>query len=234
MPLMRKSNKRRRLSRDTLPILPALRSMSPPDRDITAILADLRSGDPRAVDVLFPVLYDELRILAERRLNRERRDHTLSPTALVHEAYLKLIDQTRTNWENRAHFFGIAAMAMRRILINYARQRNAEKRGGDAEVVTLVDGDVAREARSDDLLALDEALDRLSEVSERAANVVVMRFFAGLTQEEIAEALDVSVPTVQRDWQTARAWLSRALSDEAHAAEPHDGLRSDSDETTRP
>ena len=185
------------------------------DHDITALLGDLQSGDPEAVDVLFPLLYDELRVLAQRRLGGERRDHTMSPTALVHEAYLKLVDQSRTDWENRAHFFGIAALAMRRILISYARQRKAEKRGGDAEVVTLMDGEVAREARPEELISLDEALDRLAEVSERAAEVVMMRFFAGLNQDEIAEALGVSVPTVQRDWQTARAWLSRELADDS-------------------
>lgn len=184
------------------------------DRDITALLGEIKNQERAAVDVLFPVLYDELRRLAEHRLNHERRDHTLSPTALVHEAYLKLIDQTRTDWENRAHFFGIAALAMRRILINYARDRSAEKRGGGVEVVTLLEGDIARETSPRDLLTLDAALERLSAVSERAARVVTMRFFAGLTQEEIAEALGVAVPTVQRDWQTARAWLSRELDDE--------------------
>lgn len=189
--------------------------MATSDRNITALLGDLKGGDQEAVDILFPLLYDELHVMAQRRLSAERRDHTLSPTALVHEAYLKLVDQTRTDWENRAHFFGIAALVMRRILISYARQRTAERRGGDAEVVTLLDGDVAREARTDDLLALDEALDRLSDVSERAGKVVMMRFFAGLNQDEIAEALGVSVPTVQRDWQTARAWLSRELADES-------------------
>ena len=189
------------------------------DRDITALLGEVRNGERAAVDVLFPVLYDELRRLAEHRLSRERRDHTLSPTALVHEAYLKLIDQTRTDWENRAHFFGIAALVMRRILINYARERSAEKRGGGVEVVTLMEGDVARETSPRDLLTLDAALKRLSAVSERAARVVTMRFFAGLTQEEIAEALGVAVPTVQRDWQTARAWLSRELADDAARSE---------------
>lgn len=186
--------------------------MAQQDRDITALLGELQAGDQEAVDALFPLLYDELHVMARRRLRDERGDHTLNPTSLVHEAYLKLIDQTRTNWQNRAHFFGIAALAMRRILINYARRRNAERRGGDAEVVTLVDGDVMREARPSEFIALDEALERLERMSERAGKVVMMRFFAGLTQEEIAEALGVSVPTVQRDWTTARAWLSRELS----------------------
>ena len=180
--------------------------------DITALLRDLRSGAPEAVDVLFPLLYDELHALAQRQLRGERDDHTLNPTALLHEAYLRLVDQTRTDWANRAHFFGIASLIMRRILINYARDRKAARRAG-GEVVTLVDDDVAREARPAELLALDEAIDRLERVSTRACNVVVMRFFGGLKQEEIAEALGVSVPTVQRDWQTARAWLSRELAE---------------------
>jgi RNA polymerase sigma factor (TIGR02999 family) len=186
--------------------------MAKQDPDITALLGQLQGSGQDAADVLFPLLYEELHSLAQRQLRGERSDHTLSPTSLVHEAYLKLVDQTRTSWENRAHFFGIAALVMRRLLMNYARQRNAAKRGGDAEVVTLLDGDAARTARPAELLALDEALDRLARVSERASSVVVMRFFGGLKQEEIAEALGVSVPTVQRDWQTARAWLSRELS----------------------
>lgn len=189
--------------------------MATNDRDITALLEGLQSGDQDAVDALFPLLYDELHFLAERKLSEERADHTLNPTALVHEAYLKLIDQTRTTWKNRAQFFGIASLAMRRILMNYARQRQADKRGGYLEVVTLLDGDIIRETRTEDLLALDEALVRLADISERASKVVLMRFFGGLNQGDIAEALGISAPTVQRDWQTARAWLSRELSEEA-------------------
>ncbi|MEZ4700309.1 MAG: sigma-70 family RNA polymerase sigma factor [Rhodothermales bacterium] len=187
--------------------------MAQPDRDITALLADIQSGDEAAIETLFPLLYSELHELARRQLRDERADHTLNPTSLVHEAYLKLIDQTRTSWENRSHFLGIAAMVMRRILIDYARQRRAERRGGAFEKVTLVDDNLARAASLGELLALDEALTRLEQVSGRASQVVVMRFFAGLQQEEIAAALRVSVPTVQRDWQTARAWLSRELAD---------------------
>lgn len=189
-----------------------LTRMRSTDHDITALLVDLQEGDREAMDLLFPLLYDELHRMAQQQLRGERPDHTFSPTSLVHEAYLKLIDQTRTNWTNRAHFFGIASLAMRRILINHARKQNALKRGGGAEVITLSDGDVGREARTAELLDLDEALDRLERLSERASKVVVMRFFGGLRQEEIAAALDVSVPTVQRDWQTARAWLSRELN----------------------
>ena len=140
--------------------------------NVTELLSTLREGDREAVDVLFPLLYDELHGLANQRMARERNDHTLSPTALVHEAYLKLVDQTQTDWKNRSHFFGVASMVMRRILINYARDRRAEKRGGGVDVVTLMDGDAVQEIRSDDLLALDDALDELAAESERAGSVV--------------------------------------------------------------
>ena len=181
-------------------------------RDITALLMEAQEGEGNAVDALYPVLYEELHHLAKRQLYRERGSQTLSPTALVHEAYFKLVDQKETDWENRAHFLGIASLVMRRIIITYVRKQKAAKRGGDAEVITLIDGEVARETPPDQLLALDGALDRLSRTSERASRVVTMRFFGDLKQDEIAEALGVSVPTVQRDWQTARAWLSRELS----------------------
>ena len=183
----------------------------PPDVD--ALLARASEGDARAADLLFPAVYDRLQEMAARHLYGERADHTLRPTALVHEAYLRLAGQDRTTWQSQAHFFAIAALAMRRILVTYAQRRAAAKRGGGVAVVTLLDGDAVREARPEALLALDEALERLGVLAERPARVVTMRFFGGLTQEEIAEALGVSVPTVQRDWRTARAWLSRALSD---------------------
>ena len=181
--------------------------------DVTALLADLRGGDEAAVDAILPHVYGELQDLAHRQLRGERPDHTLNTTALVHEAYLKLVRQDGVDWQSRAHFLGVAAMAMRRILINYARTRRAEKRGGGAALATLHDGEVGRVARTDELLALDEALDRLGERSARAARVVEMWFFGGLTHAEIAEALGVSEPTVRRDWRAARAWLSHALSE---------------------
>ncbi len=181
------------------------------NRDTTALLAELSAHDGTVMDALMPRIYDELHALAHRQLRKERGNHTLNTTALVHEAYMKLIDQDRSAWQNRAHFFAIAALAMRRILINYAHRRNAEKRGGDIVRTTFDDGRVAREARSDELLALDEALDRLQEMNERQSLVVTYRFFGGLTQEEIAQVLDVSVPTVRRDWRLARAWLSREM-----------------------
>ena len=188
---------------------------SPAPDDIESVLAQAHAGDARAADVLFPIVYDRLRSMAARHLHGERADHTLRPTALVHEAYLKLVGQDRATWQSAGHFFALAALAMRRVLVTYAQRRAAAKRGGGAATLTLLDGDAAREARPESLLALDEALDRLEAVAERPARVVTMRFFGGLTQEEIADALGVSVPTVQRDWRTARAWLSRALSDPA-------------------
>jgi RNA polymerase sigma factor (TIGR02999 family) len=185
--------------------------MPPPGQDITRLLAELTGGNPQIVNALLPLIYDELHGLAENQLRRERKDHTLNATALVHEAYLKLVDQSRVSWQNRAHFLGVASQAMRRILINYAEQRRAQKRGGDLVATTFDDDLVPRETRADQLIDLDEALTRLKALSERQAAVVEYRFFGGLTHEEIAEVVGVSVPTVRRDWRLARAWLSREL-----------------------
>jgi RNA polymerase sigma factor (TIGR02999 family) len=179
--------------------------------DLTALLVDLRAGDPRAVDAILPHVYAELQELAHRQLRAERSDHTLNTTALVHEAYLRLVRQDRVDWQGRAHFLGVAALAMRRILVTYAKARRAEKRGGGVAAGTLDDALVGADDRPDDLLALDEALDRLAERSERQARVVEMHVFGGLTHEETAAALGVSEPTVRRDWRMARAWLSHAL-----------------------
>lgn len=182
--------------------------------DVTAMLADLQDGDEAAVDVILPHVYTELQNLARRQLRGERDGHTLDTGALVNEAYLKLVKQDRATWQNRAHFLGVAAIAMRRILINYAKKRRAEKRGGGAILATYEDGDVGHVTRTDELLALDEALHQLAERSERQARVVEMWFFGGLTHAEIAEALGVSEPTIRRDWRVARAWLSHALRDD--------------------
>lgn len=179
--------------------------------DLTALLADIEGGDREAVDTVLPLVYAELEEMARRHLRGERDGHTLDTAALVHEAYLKLVDQTRAGWRSRSHFLGVASLAMRRILVNYARQRSADKRGRGEAVVTLHDGEVGRVTRSDDLLALDEALDRLATLDERSARVVEMWFFGGLEQTEIATALGVSEKTVRRDWQSAKAWLSHAL-----------------------
>ena len=186
--------------------------MPPPGgHDISLLLAELTGGNEAVVNALLPLIYDEMHRMAENQLRGERKDHTLNATALVHEAYLKLVDQSRVSWQNRAHFLGVASQAMRRILINYAQQRRAQKRGGDMVATTFDDDLVPRETRADQLIDLDEALTRLKALSERQAAVVEYRFFGGLTHEEIAEVVGVSVPTVRRDWRLARAWLSREL-----------------------
>jgi RNA polymerase sigma factor (TIGR02999 family) len=182
--------------------------------DITRVLDQLSNGDPEALDRLLPAVYDQLRGLARRELRRERPDHTLNATALVHEAYLKLVQLDRISWQGRAHFFGAAAQAMRRILIGYARKRNAEKRGSGADHVSLEDVVVAAREAPADLLALDDALTRLEAVDPRQARVVECRYFAGMSVEETAAALDVSPATVKRDWTVARAWLNHALAGE--------------------
>lgn len=182
------------------------------EHDVTRLLGELGSISGRAqVDEVLPLVYEELRRLAEARLRGERPDHTLNATALVHEAYVKLVDQRRTDWKNRAHFFAIAARAMRRILVDHANKRNAAKRGGGAPLVTLVDGETPRDTGAEQLIELDEALHALEAVDGRQAQVVQLRFFAGLGHEEIAEALGVSVATVNRDWRSARAWLTAHL-----------------------
>jgi RNA polymerase sigma factor (TIGR02999 family) len=180
--------------------------------DVTQVLSEMAGGDPEAIDRLLPVVYENLRDLARRELRRERDDHTLSATAMVHEAYLRLVQLDSVSWEGRAHFFGAAAVAMRRILISYARSRNAQKRGGGAAHVPLDDVIVAARERPADVLALDEALERLKELDERQASVVECRFFAGMSLDETAAALGISNATVRRDWALARAWLNRELS----------------------
>jgi RNA polymerase sigma factor (TIGR02999 family) len=177
----------------------------------TTLLDDLAGGNRTVVDALMPRVYDELRDLAHRALRGERANHTLNTTALVHEAYEKLVQQDRMTWQNRAHFLGVAALSMRRILINYANKRNAEKRGGGEPVATFEEGMAPREVQASDLLDLDRALNRLEQLNERQSQVVTYRFFGGLTQKEIAEVLGVSESTVRRDWRLARAWLSREL-----------------------
>ncbi|NBB75102.1 MAG: sigma-70 family RNA polymerase sigma factor [Bacteroidetes bacterium] len=186
----------------------------------TALLDDLTGGNRTVVDAVLPQVYEELRDLAHRKLRGERPDHTLNTTALVHEAYEKLVQQDRMTWQNRAHFMGVAALSMRRILINYAHKRNAQKRGGGAPVATFEDGMAPRDVHAEELIDLDDALKQLEQLNERQAKVVTYRFFGGLTQKEIAEILDVSVPTVRRDWRLARAWLSRELQQDATDDDP--------------
>ena len=179
---------------------------------MTEVLQRISGGDPGAVDRLLPLVYDELRALARRELRRERSDHTLQPTALVHEAYLKLARLDRLEWRDRAHFFGAAAGTMRRVLVSHARRKRAEKRGGGAKAVPLENVVLAARERPEDVLALDEALARLADLDSRQAQVVECRFFAGMSVPETAEALGVSPATVKRDWTAARAWLNRELT----------------------
>lgn len=175
---------------------------------VTAILSS-----PRRTDELMPLVYDELRALARRYMSRERRDHTLEPTALVHEAYLRLVDQTRIDWQGRSHFFAVGARVMRRLLVDHARGRRRAKRGGGSPHVTLVDAPEARrEMDYEELLTLHDALDELARLDARQAHVVELRFFGGLSTDEIAEVVGVSPRTVQGDWAHARAWLGRELA----------------------
>ena len=179
---------------------------------ITQLLLDWRNGDNEALEKLMPVVYDELRRLARNCLRRERPEHTLQATALVNEAYLKLVDQRNTLWQNRAQFFGIAAQLMRRILVDHARQHLAEKRGGRNQriSITAVDG---LTGKSDvDLLALHEALNQLESLDSRQCRIVELRFFGGLTIEETAEVLGLGHATIEQDWKLARAWLRRQLA----------------------
>lgn len=180
--------------------------------DVTQALVALSDGDRSALDRLLPLVYDQLRRMAERELRHERVDHTLSATALVHEAYLKLAQLDQITWEGRAHFFGACARAMRRILISYARMKKAEKRGAGSEHVSVDNVMVAAGSRPQDLLALDEALEKLESLDERQARVVECRFFAGMGVGDTAEALGISPATVKRDWTLARAFLNRELS----------------------
>ena len=180
--------------------------------DVTALLARWRGGDASALDELMPIVYGELRKLAESHLRRERDNHTLQPTALVHEAYLRLAAVRHASFENRAHFFGAAANAMRRILVDQARARRSKKRGG---AVVMLDLDAASEAGIDprvDLVALDDALQRLAAVSPTKEKVVELRYFGGLSIEQTADVLGVAPATVKRHWSFARVWLYRALS----------------------
>ena len=174
---------------------------------ITDLLLQLRDRGPEAMNRLFPLVYDELRRIAHHALQGERPDHTLGTTGLVHETYMKLVDQTRVEWRDRAHFFRVASWAMRRILVDYARHYRALRRGGAFRRVELEEDEVTAADRSERLVALDDALDRLAVVSKRMSEVVECRYFGGLTDEETAEALSMSIRTVQRDWAKARGWL---------------------------
>jgi len=183
-------------------------------KEVTQLLFDLSNGNRQAVDMLMPLVYKEMHQLAHVHLRKERPDHTLNATALVHEAYIKLIDQDKITWQNRAHFFGIASQAMRRILINYANGRIAQKRGGNPAFVTFDDDKMKRDSKPEELIALDEALKKLETLNERQSKIIEHWFFVGLNHDEIAEVLNVSVPTIRRDFRLAKAWLSRELKHE--------------------
>ena len=178
---------------------------------ITQLLLAWGKGDETALETLMPMVYDELRRVAARHLRRQRPGHTLQTTALVNEAYLRLIDSSQVGWQNRAHFFAVSAQLMRRILVDFARSRQYLKRGGGAQQVSLDEALVVAPERSADLLELDEALTRLGALNPRQAQVVELRYFGGLSEEETAEALKVSLRTVQRDWNLARLWLYRQI-----------------------
>ena len=179
---------------------------------ITKLLIDWSQGDQAALEKLMPLVYDELRRLASNYLRRERAGHTLQPTALVNEAYLKLVDQRHARWQNRAHFFGISAQLMRRILVDHARQHQAAKRGGSQQQrLSITSAERVVKQPEIDLLALNEALDELALIDPQQAQIVELKFFGGLSIEETAEVLGISHATVERDWQVARAWLRRQL-----------------------
>lgn len=189
---------------------------APPSTEVTALLIRWSEGDSAALDRLMPLVYDECHRIASRQMRRERPEHTLEPTALVHELYLRLVDQSRTDWKNRAHFFGIAAQLMRRILVDYARSRNAAKRDATRMSISMEAAvDVPDQGRIADVLAVDAALERLAERDPEQQKIVELRFFAGLTVEEIAHVVGRSPRTVKREWRLAKAWLFRELHPES-------------------
>jgi len=179
--------------------------------DVTRLLRNWGQGDERAATELFPIVYQELRRLARRCMRNERPEHTLQTTALIHEAYLRLVDQRSSHWQNRAQFFAVAAQMMRRILVDYARRRGYQKRGGAGVNVSLEDDAVVAPERSQEIVALDSALQRLGAIDARKARVVELRYFGGLETQEIADVLGISAVTVTRDWKMAKAWLRQEL-----------------------
>jgi RNA polymerase sigma-70 factor (ECF subfamily) len=186
--------------------------MAPARQQVTQLLVAWGGGDQAARDELMPLVYEELRRLAHQCMSRERPDHTLQTSALLNEAYLRLVDQKNIRWQDRAHFFGIAARIMRQVLVDYARKRRYAKRGGDARRVLLDEAMIVSEERAADVVALDDALKSLAEIDPRQSQIVELRFFGGLSIEETAEVLAVSPGTVMRDWTLAKAWLRRAIT----------------------
>jgi RNA polymerase sigma-70 factor (ECF subfamily) len=197
------------------PLRPPAYKTPPKLDEVSQLILDWADGDQTALDKLMPLVYDELRRLAHNYMRREHPGHTLQTTALVDEAYLRLVDQTHTQWNSRAQFFGIAAQLMRRILVDHARSHLYAKRGGGARRVALDEVAVLSPERGAELIALDDALERLSSIDPRKSRVVELRYFGGLSVEETAEILEVSAITVKRDWLVAKAWLRREMSDEA-------------------
>ena len=191
-----------------------------PQQGVTELLVAWSDGNKAALDELMPVVYDELRRLAKNHLSRERPGHTLQTTALVHEAYLRLVDQRSVNWQNRAQFFGIAAQMMRRILINHATERLAKKRQGYATKVSLDEAVSFFERREVDLMALDEALNTLATLDAQQSQIVELRFFGGLTIDEVSEVLGISPATTKREWDSAKLWLRRQLNIGGNSASP--------------
>lgn len=179
--------------------------------NVTKLLLEWSNGNPAALDDLVPLVYGELRRLAARFLRQERPDHTLSATALVHEAYLRLVQQRDVTWQNRAHFFAVASQMMRRILVDHARRHGYAKRGGGAVTLALDEAVAAPQQREVDLVALDDALNTLAKLDQRQSRMVELRFFGGLSIEETSEVLGVSPPTIKREWASARAWLFREI-----------------------
>lgn len=187
-------------------------SMTPSPHQVTQLLKDWSNGDQAARDQLMPLVYDELHRLAHQHMRKERPGHTLQTSALVNEAFVKLVDQKDVHWQNRVHFFGIAAQSMRRILVDHARSRHYAKRGGDARQVSLDEVAIVSPERAAEVVALDDALTSLAAVDSRKSQIVELRFFGGLSIEETAEVLAVSPGTVMRDWTLAKAWLRREMT----------------------
>lgn len=187
-----------------------------PVRDLTVMLRQAQEGNREALDQIFSAVYEELHGLAKAQRRKWDGNQTLNTTVLVHEAYLKLVDQERAEWEDRSHFFAVAALAMRHILVNYARRAKAARRGGGAEPLPLEEGILMNEGVAEEILALNDSLEELAQRSTRQAKVVEMRFFVGLSVEEVAKALDISPATVKRDWKMASAWLKKEIQESPH------------------
>lgn len=185
-----------------------------PQNEVTRLLAAWSEGETEAIDELMPLVYEELKTMAKQYMNSQPSGHTLQTTALIHEAYLKLADQKDKQWQNRSHFFAVAAQAMRHILVDHARSHQTQKRGGETQIISFEDAAIISKERANELVALDEALQNLTALDERKGRVVELRYFGGLSVEETAEVLKVSIPTVMRDWRFAKTWLLRELSNQ--------------------